>query len=104
MPLNDLANVGEAHARPFEFALRVQALEYAEELRCRGRRKSGAVIPDIVYQVILFARAPISTLGSGSIAGKLDRIGNEIGENLAQQHRVGRDRRQFSDIDTEPRG
>ena len=92
MALNYSADVGQPDARAGELGVRMQALKDPEQSARITHVESHAIVADI-KQVFPGFRPFDSDLdvGWGAIAGVFDRIGEEIGPDLANHGGIGLD-------------
>jgi hypothetical protein len=86
--MDDALHNRQAHSRPFKLFGAVQALEYTEEFVSVGHIEAYAVVFDKIDVLLLLLTTADFDHGHRTPAGKLERVSQEIGQNLLQRYAV----------------
>src|ERR1700722_9660035 len=78
----------EAHARPFEFARRVESLKDTEQLRGKGHVEAGAVVADEIGSLPTLLDGPELDAGVRLVSRELPRVAQQIVDGRAEQGAV----------------
>jgi len=97
MTSDDALDEREADACAREFGGIVKALEYAEKLRAEARIESGPIVADEVRVLDRIRYGAYLDHGSILLGGELDRVGNEIDQDLREQAAVAVRHREVSE-------